>query len=99
LTQSVVEGYGATVEIDYERGYPVVVNSEAETTFARLVAEELIGTERVATCHLIPRSEDFAYFLEHKPGGFLPLGNGMDSAILHSSKYDFADGSLTKMPQ
>jgi len=95
LTQSVVEGYGATVEIDYERGYPVVVNSEAETTFARVVAEELIGAERVATCHLIPGSEDFAYFLEHKPGSFLRLGNGMNSAILHSSKYDFADGSLT----
>jgi hippurate hydrolase len=95
LTQSVVEGHGATAEIDYESGYPVVVNSEAETTFARGVAEELIGPERVSTCHLIPGSEDFAYFLEHKPGSFLRLGNGLNSAILHSSKYDFADGSLT----
>jgi hippurate hydrolase len=95
LTQSVVEGHGATAEIDYESGYPVVVNSEAETNFARGVAEELIGPERVSTCHLIPGSEDFAYFLEHKPGSFLRLGNGLNSAILHSSKYDFADGSLT----
>lgn len=95
LTQSVVEGYGATVEIDYERGYPVVVNSEAETAFVRAVAEELIGPERVSTCPLIPGSEDFAYFLEHKPGSFLRLGNGTNSAILHSSRYDFADGSLT----
>ncbi|WP_114943869.1 M20 aminoacylase family protein [Microvirga calopogonii] len=95
LTQSVVDGYGATAEIDYERGYPVVVNSETETAFARTVAEELIGSDRVSTCHLIPGSEDFAYFLEHKPGSFLRLGNGTNSAILHSSKYDFADGSLT----
>jgi hippurate hydrolase len=95
LTQSVVEGYGATVEIDYERGHPVVVNSEAETAFARTVAEELIGAERVSTCHLIPGSEDFAYFLERKPGSFLRLGNGVNSAILHSSRYDFSDGSLT----
>ncbi|WP_410055014.1 M20 aminoacylase family protein [Microvirga sp. Mcv34] len=95
LTQSVVDGYGATTEIEYERGYPVVVNSETETAFARTVAEELIGADRVSTCHLIPGSEDFAYFLEHKPGSFLRLGNGTDSAILHSSKYDFADGSLT----
>jgi hippurate hydrolase len=95
LTRSVVDGYGATAEIDYERGYPVVVNSEAETAFARSVAEELIGPDRVSTCHLIPGSEDFAYFLEHKPGSFLRLGNGLNSAILHSSKYDFADGSLT----
>ncbi len=95
LTNSVVEGFDATVEIDYEHGYPVVVNSEAETGFARTVAEELIGTENVSTCHLIPGSEDFAYFLEHKPGSFLRLGNGMNSAILHNPKYDFADAALT----
>jgi hippurate hydrolase len=95
LAQSVADGYDATIEIDYERGYPVVVNSEAETAFARTVAEELIGTDKVSTCHLIPGSEDFSYFLEHKPGSFLRLGNGMNSAILHSSRYDFADGSLT----
>ncbi|WP_320197666.1 M20 aminoacylase family protein [Agrobacterium sp. rho-13.3] len=95
LTNSVVEGFGASVELNYEHGYPVVVNAEAETAFARTVAEELIGTENVSTCHLIPGSEDFAYFLEQKPGSFLRLGNGMNSAILHSSKYDFADASLT----
>lgn len=95
LTNSVAEGFGASVEIDYERGYPVVVNSEKETEFARAVAEELIGSDNVSTCHLIPGSEDFACFLEHKPGSFLRLGNGMNSAILHSAKYDFADASLT----
>ncbi|POO55786.1 MULTISPECIES: M20 aminoacylase family protein [Agrobacterium] len=95
LTHAVVDGFGATVEMDYQHGYPVVVNSEEETAFARTVAEELIGTENVSTCHLIPGSEDFAYYLEQKPGSFLRLGNGMNSAILHSSKYDFADASLT----
>ncbi len=95
LANSIADGFDATIQIDYDRGYPVVVNSEAETAFARTVAEELVGQEKVSTCHLIPGSEDFAYFLEHKPGSFLRLGNGMNSAILHSSKYDFADGSLT----
>lgn len=95
LTASVCEGHGATAEIDYEHGYPVVVNSEKETAFAREVAEELVGTDNVSTCPLLPGSEDFAYFLEHRPGSFLRLGNGKDSQILHSSKYDFNDGSLT----
>ncbi|MCL6654578.1 amidohydrolase [Agrobacterium rubi] len=95
LAHSIVEGFGATIEIDYERGYPVVVNSDSETVFARTVAEELVGAENVSTCNLIPGSEDFAYFLEHKPGTFLRLGNGVNSATLHSAKYDFADGSLT----
>lgn len=95
LVRSMADAYDATIEVDYEHGYPVVANSEAETAFARLVAQELIGSDKVATCPLIPGSEDFSYFLERKPGSFLRLGNGMDSAILHSPKYDFADGSLT----
>ncbi|MBZ9792129.1 M20 family metallopeptidase [Rhizobium sp. 3T7] len=95
LAASVAEGHGARADVDYEHGYPVVVNSEKETAFAREVAEELIGAENVFTCPLLPGSEDFAYFLEHRPGSFLRLGNGKDSPILHSSKYDFNDGSLT----
>ncbi|MGR9173471.1 M20 aminoacylase family protein [Rhizobium sp. KDH_Rht_773_N] len=95
LTETIAEGYGATAEIEYTRGHPVVVNSEAETEFARTVAEELVGSGNVALCNLIPGSEDFSHFLEHKPGSFLRLGNGVESAILHSAKYDFADKSLT----
>jgi hippurate hydrolase len=95
LAQSVADGHDAQIDIDYDHGYPVVVNSEAETAFARTVAEELIGADKVSTCPLIPGSEDFAYYLEHKPGSFLRLGNGLNSAILHSAKYDFSDGSLT----
>jgi len=95
LAETIADGYGATAEIEYTRGHPVVVNSEAETEFARKVAEELVGTDKVALCNLIPGSEDFSHFLEHKPGSFLRLGNGMESAILHSAKYDFADKSLT----
>ena len=72
-----VQGYGGAVEIDYERGYPVVVNSDAETEFARRVAEELVGPERtIAPFGPVTGSEDFAYYLEHRPGCFLRLGNG-----------------------
>ncbi|UFS80174.1 MULTISPECIES: M20 aminoacylase family protein [Rhizobium] len=95
LAETIADGYGATTEIEYAHGHPVVVNSEAETEFARTVAEELVGPEKVALCNLIPGSEDFSHFLEHKPGSFLRLGNGVESAILHSAKYDFADKSLT----
>ncbi|TXI03519.1 MAG: amidohydrolase [Rhizobium sp.] len=95
LAHSVAEGYDASVDINYIHGYPVVVNSEKETELARIVAEELVGADKVGTCNLIPGSEDFSYFLEHKPGSFLRLGNGVDSAVLHSARYDFADESLT----
>lgn len=95
IASSIAGAHGASVSIDYERGYPVVINSEQETAFASEVARELVGEDKVGICPMIPGSEDFAYFLEHKPGCFLRLGNGVDSAILHSSKYDFNDDSLT----
>ncbi|AMS45183.1 M20 aminoacylase family protein [Aminobacter aminovorans] len=95
IATSIAEAHGASVSIDYERGYPVVINSEQETAFATAVVQELVGEDNVGVCPMIPGSEDFAYFLERKPGCFLRLGNGENSAILHSSKYDFNDDSLT----
>jgi hippurate hydrolase len=95
LVTAHASGYGGTVDIQYERGYPVVVNSAPETEFARQVAEELVGAERViAPFPPVTGSEDFAYYLEKKPGCFLRLGNG-DSAMLHNPRYDFNDEVLT----
>jgi hippurate hydrolase len=95
LVTAHVQGYGGTVDINYERGYPVLVNSQAETAFAQKVAEELVGPQRViAPFPPVPGSEDFAYYLLHKPGCFLRLGNG-DGAMLHHPRYDFNDDILT----
>jgi hippurate hydrolase len=96
LVTAHVHGYGGEVTIDYERGYPVVVNSDAETQFAREVAEELVGPQRViARFPPVSGSEDFAYYLLHKPGSFLRLGNGEVGAMLHNPAYDFNDEILT----
>lgn len=96
LVRHQVAGYGGTVDIDYQEGYPVVVNSVAETAFARAVAEELVGTENtVAPFGPVTGSEDFAYYLERKPGCFLRLGNGENAPMLHNARYDFNDGNLT----
>jgi hippurate hydrolase len=94
LVSAHVQGYGGEVDIVYERGYPVLVNSEAETAFARQVAEELVGPDRVvAPFPPVSGSEDFAFYLQRKPGCFLRLGNG-EGAMLHHPKYDFNDQIL-----
>lgn len=91
-----VQGYGARVEIAYETGCPVLVNSDAETAFARGVAEALVGHEHViAPFGPVTGSEDFAYYLQHRPGCFLRLGNGEASPMLHNAAYDFNDANLT----
>ncbi|GAB3629595.1 amidohydrolase [Pandoraea terrae] len=91
-----VEGYGGTAEIEYIRGYPVLVNSEAETEFARQIAEELVGADHIiAPFPPIAGSEDFAYYLQQRPGCFIRLGNGEGRPMLHNAKYDFNDDNLT----
>jgi hippurate hydrolase len=94
LVEAHARGYGAEVEINYIRGYPVIVNSEAETRFAEEVIREVVGADNLAECAMLPGSEDFAYYLEHKNGAFLRLGNGLRSATLHNPEYDFCDDSL-----
>jgi hippurate hydrolase len=96
LVNAHIMGYGGSAEIEYQRGYPVVVNTVAETEFARQVAEELVGPERVVfPFGPVTGSEDFAYYLQHKPGCFLRLGNGENCPMVHNSKFDFDDGNLT----
>jgi hippurate hydrolase len=94
LAQSQAASYGASAEVDYGWGHPVLVNAEAETAFAREVAEELVGAENVGEIDLVTGSEDFAYMLERVPGSFVRLGNG-DTPFVHTSRYDFNDENLT----
>lgn len=95
LLEAQAASYGASVEVDYQRGYPVVVNSPDETALACAVAEELVGAENVISPFpQITGSEDFAFYLQHRPGCFIRLGNGTDNALLHNSAYDFNDANL-----
>ncbi|GAC1320032.1 MAG: M20 aminoacylase family protein [Collimonas sp.] len=95
LIETHAEGYGAQAEIDYIHGYPVLVNSDAETAFAMQVAEELVGSENVISPFpAIAGSEDFAYFLQQRPGCFLRLGNGVGKPMLHNAGYDFNDENV-----
>ena len=96
LVSGHVQGYGGSAEIEYQHGYPVVVNSAPETELARQVAEELVGAECViAPFGPVTGSEDFAYYLQRKPGCFLRVGNGEDCPMLHNARYDFDDRNLT----
>ena len=96
LVQSHVEGYGASAEVEYIRGYPVLVNSDAETEFARQIAVELVGADKIiAPFGPIAGSEDFAYFLQQRPGCFLRVGNGAGKPMLHNAHYDFNDDNVT----
>lgn len=85
---------GAKIVLDYDRGYPVVVNHRAETDIAVRVASEISGAEKVnVDMPPVMGAEDFAYMLEARPGAFIFAGNG-DSAGLHHPAYNFNDDAI-----
>jgi hippurate hydrolase len=100
------ESFGCTARIDWRPGYAVLVNTPAQTAFARAVALELLGPDQV-TLHGPPLtgSEDFAFMLERVPGSYLLIGNGLggqggedspaqSACMVHNPDYDFNDANL-----
>ncbi len=91
ITTGVAAGYGVAAELRYDVWYPPTVNDPAKTAFAAEVAAEIVGTDMVEPeAGREMGAEDFAYFLQARPGAYLFLGQG-DGASLHHPKYDFND--------
>jgi hippurate hydrolase len=100
LAQAQAQSYGVRAQVEYKRGYPVLVNHPRETDFAREMAEELVGAHRVTRQgKALTGSEDFAFFLEEVPGCYLFIGNGEGegshgACMVHNPGYDFNDENV-----
>ena len=94
VVAGVAQMTGARIELDYDRGYPVVVNHALQTDTAFKTASTIAGAEQVDT-DIAPMmgAEDFSYMLEARPGAFIFMGNG-DSAGLHHPAYNFNDDAI-----
>jgi hippurate hydrolase len=91
ILDGLAAAYGARIDLDYDRNYPITRNHPRQTAFAATVACEIVGPARVDTdAPPLMGGEDFSYMLEKRPGAFVFVGNG-DSAGLHNPAYDFND--------
>jgi hippurate hydrolase len=93
IVAGVAQITGAKIDLEYERGYPVVVNHASQTDLATQVAKEVAGDANVHDTPPMMGAEDFAYMLEQRPGAFIFCGNG-DSAGLHHPAYNFNDDAI-----
>ncbi|MAT00041.1 MAG: amidohydrolase [Rhodobacteraceae bacterium] len=86
--------FGANVELDYDRGYPVMINSDLETSHMIKAAKNVAGDKNVDdNASQVMGAEDFSYMLEERPGAYIRVGNG-NTASLHHPNYDFNDESI-----
>jgi hippurate hydrolase len=91
MVEHVAAAFDAKVALNFERGYPVTVNAEAETEFAAAVAEGVAGSGRVdVDLPPVLGAEDFSYMLNARPGAMIWIGNG-DTEKVHHPNYDFND--------
>ena len=91
IAQGVAATFGATIDVNYMRGYPVMVNSDVQTEFAASVAASVSG--ECDDAPLVMGGEDFAFMLEERPGAYILVGNG-DTAAVHHPEYNFNDEAI-----
>ena len=105
IAEHTAAAFGATIEFQFKRNYPPLINHDLETLFAVGVMEEVVGKKQVnAQVEPTMGSEDFAFMLLEKPGCYVFIGNGdgehrmqghgLGPCNLHNPSYDFNDDLL-----
>jgi hippurate hydrolase len=100
LAHACASTFGCAAAVDYDRRYPPLVTHAEQTDVTLAAAQALVGERQVnADAPLITGSEDFAFMLEARPGGFMMIGNGVEADgsfhYVHTPEYDFNDEILT----
>ena len=87
---------GTEIDFQYVRLYPPLVNHDEQLEFARQVALEAYGEERVRSHAASMGAEDFAFFLEKRPGCFPRVGiaDETHTANHHHPNFDYNDLAL-----
>jgi amidohydrolase len=70
----IAKAMGGDAEIEYRRGYPVLVNDEEMAEFVRSVAREVVGPEKTIVRPPTMASEDVGYFISRATGCYFNLG-------------------------
>ncbi len=90
--------YGAKCKVNLIDGVPPTVNDPEATEYARRIAIQLVGEDRVIEAKPTMGGEDFAFYLEKVPGSFLILGTrniekGLDKPH-HNPRFDIDESVL-----
>jgi hippurate hydrolase len=104
LVAAQAQSFGVSAQVNWTPGYAVLVNTPTETAFARSVALELLGADKVTLQGPpLTASEDFAFMLEKVPGSYVLIGNGAaedgesagtGACMVHNPGYDFNDHNV-----
>lgn len=97
IVKGICEAGHAGYEIDYLNGYPALVNPKPETELVHELIADSLGSDVFAELEVSMGAEDFAYYLQHRPGVFFKIGSqsSEDTAYAHHHpRFDIDERSL-----
>jgi amidohydrolase len=99
LLEGLARAHGLGAKVEWEPGYPVVVNDPRMAQFALRTAGDVLGTDRaIEMPQPVLAAEDFAYVLQEVPGAMLFLAAGPpgveEPATLHSNRMIFDEDAM-----
>jgi amidohydrolase len=95
IRAGIATSFDVTVTPEITTGMGPVINTPTEAGLARMAAEKAQLSLRRDLAPSMA-GEDFAFYLQHRPGAFVWIGNGelREGAELHGPQYDFNDSIL-----
>ncbi|SDC44304.1 amidohydrolase [Pelagirhabdus alkalitolerans] len=96
IISGVCTGYDVSFHLDYEKGYPPVVNHRAEAARALEAAEHIQEVKKAQWVKPSMTAEDFSYYLLEKPGAFFFTGAQIEDQFYphHHPKFDFDERAM-----
>ncbi|EJJ24664.1 M20 aminoacylase family protein [Rhizobium sp. CF142] len=96
LAQGAAVMFGISVDYEFERRIPPVVNDADAAARALGAARAVFGEKARMGFPPSTAGDDFAFFGQNAPGCYVWLGNGpaVDGALHHNTAYDFNDEAL-----
>jgi hippurate hydrolase len=94
IAEGIAAAHGVTAVLDYRKGYPPVINTEAAAADAKAAAVATVGEDKLLTAFNPSMGcEDFAYMIRQAGGAYAWIGAGPHGPRegLHGDRYDFND--------
>jgi amidohydrolase len=101
IAKHTAAAFDCECDFEFVRNYPPTINHPKETAFCATVMEDIVGAANVEDFEPTMGAEDFAFFLQVKPGAYVMIGNGegthranghgLGPCVLHNPNYDFND--------
>ncbi len=96
IIKGVCLSYGASYQLNYEKGFPPVINHNDETEIVLKASKNIPGINVVNEIEPQMAGEDFAFYLQKKPGAFFFTGAKIEGQDYphHHPKFDFNEKAM-----